>query len=407
MSRVGLKIYGTTKYLDDASEEILGSVSGINLCQTGPFIYATGNGSSAGTGTVAISKLIPPANVGGVQAQYAHACGLVDSWNTNAPSALAAYRGASDTATGAGTFRNWDLASFSNSRPFMIGILGDTTAAGSGFSLKVNGVTKSNLVQSADQSTSVLRRITSRQNCTLNNGITGSIRASKLGNCVVINMAGLTTTDATAQNVGTVPSDCKPAVNVVFQLINHNLKEYWTGYINANNGNIVIYNPNKNKLVSNAWGCAIYSTSNADVGSGADIFTKAPLKINGVQKTLQQINNANFTCRYASVASGYNPLHLWRWGNLVVGNCYYFRTGQTAAFNGNTVFTIPAGFRPAATSYSSGYGFVGQTNSPQPATGNRLAFNIGTDGKVQAWSKAAFQYDVEVCGLSFYYHCNS
>jgi hypothetical protein len=402
MARVGLKINGTTKYLDDGAEEVLGTVSGINLCHTGPFIYATGNGSSAGAGTVAISKLVPPANVGGAQAAYAHASGLVDSWNTNAPSALTAYPAATAATTGAGTFRNWDLAAFTNSRPFMVGLLGDNSTLGY-LGLKINGTTKNNLVPSAEDNAGSILRYANRQNCTLGNGFTGSARASKWGNCVVINLAGLTTTDATAQNLGSVPADCKPPVKVNFQLINHNTQEYWTAYIHTD-GTLVIYNPNKNKLVSNAWGGAIYSTTNAD--GGTNIFTNTPLKVNGTQKNLRQLSNANYTCRATSVTGSGGTLYLWRWGNFVAGNCYTYQPGQTDALNGKAMFTIPTGFRPAATAYSTGYGFMNQSTSPAPASGNRIATQITTAGVVNAWSKAGFASAALPMGLSFYYYCN-
>jgi hypothetical protein len=145
--QVGLKLNNVVRYLETADEQTLASISGIDLKQWGCLIYTSGNGNTSGTQSVPVSKLLPPSTS---TSNVAHSCGLVDLWQENRPSPLAASN-SSTTTTGAGSFSNFAGGNFTNSRPFMIGILGDGTASTT-YSLKMAGVTKNNIVPSAEVS---------------------------------------------------------------------------------------------------------------------------------------------------------------------------------------------------------------------------------------------------------------
>ncbi len=147
MAQQGLKILGTTRQVELDGEQTLATISGIDFKQYACLVYTSGNGNTSGTQSVPVSKLLPPSTS---TSNVAHSCGLVDLWQENRPSPLAASN-SSTTTTGAGSFSNFAGGNFSNSRPFMVGILGDGTATTT-YSLKMAGVTKNNIVPSAEVS---------------------------------------------------------------------------------------------------------------------------------------------------------------------------------------------------------------------------------------------------------------
>jgi hypothetical protein len=280
----------------------------------------------------------------------------------------------------------------------MIGILGDGTASTT-YSLKMAGATKNNIVPSAEVSGTLLRQVT-RADCPLASGFTGSIRASKIGNLVVINIAGLSSTVTTSAQICTVPAGYRPEKALTVQLMGYTKSGYYSCYLNPNGA--IGVDITDGQGLSSCYGCVVFGTSNTD--SGSNVFNYPVLKMNGVSKTLLQVNNANLTCRTTQVAGSGATWYLWKLGRFVCGNVWAFSPQQTGAFNNKTLVTLPVGFRPAATSYSSGFGFTDRSVSPQPASGNRIAITINTNGNVQGYSKTGFPYADLACGASFYFY---
>jgi hypothetical protein len=398
MGQQGLRLNNVVKYLETDGEQVLGSISGLEIRQYACFLYCVGNGSSAGAGTVDIPRLVPPSNTSGGSA-WSHCCGIADSWGANTTTYIAAVRGATDTTTGDGQFSDFAGTNFSNTRPFMVGLIGDTTSAGTNLSLKMNGVTKANLVQAADQKPSMLRQVT-RVNCPLVNGYTGSVKASKWGNCVVIGIAGVSGTATTSTVIATVPSGYRPEKSMTVQIIGNSRKEYYYASLSPS-GDLAVEITTGQGL-SDAWGGVIFGTSNSD--SGSNIFSYPQLKMNGVTKTLMQVNNTSLTCRTAIVSGSGGNWYLWKWGHFVAYNVWGYSPGQTGALSGKTLVTFPEGFRPASQSFSNGYGFAARILTPAPASGNRIAINIVHAGNVQAWSKTGFQTADTTCGASGYFY---
>jgi hypothetical protein len=408
MSSVGLKLNSTIKFLDDMTEQVLGTINGINLCQTGPFIYATGNGAATAASSTNINRLLAPAAIGQANAQYAYQCGIVDVWSQNKGSALSAYAAnATTTSTGAGGFRNWDLSSFANSRPFMVAFLGDGTSTAH-YGVKLNGVTKQ-ILPSAETANTILRYV-QRVNVPLYSGVTaGSITASKWGDIVIVNACGITSTRTAMEVViGTLPEGFRPSREQAMVFKNHN-GSYYNAAAIMSSGMINIAGAIAATPISNAWGCGIFCLS--DTNAVNPIWDKANMKINGVSKAMWAKNSdGKFSCKVGSMTP-VSPVTLgsgasafvYRVGNFVFGCCKMFRMGVAGQYNGVKIFTIPTGFRPAAAAYSTGFG----SQYANTLTANmRLATNISTDGSVNVWAGTSNGTATTSCSICFYYYCN-
>jgi hypothetical protein len=417
MARVGLKLYGTTKYLDDGKEEVLGTLNGLVLCQTGPFIYAKGEGGITGTRSVAIPRLCPPAAVGQANAKYAHCCGVVDSdvWGLGAIAVGAT--SATSTTTGAGTFECWDLPAYHSSRPYMVGLLGDGKGADY-LSMKLYNTTKTGFLPSAqDNPTGVLRRV-ERIIIPKKSGVNGTITASKWGSTVVLNLCGVSNfSTSTSAVLGTLPEGWRPNLYSVPIIIGpHNTKLYPSGWVNNITGEIWVGNLGRRGM-SNIWGCGIFCTEKYKIFNNP-IWTKTDVKMYGTTKSLLRISDESYKGSFLYIKDPYVApanddayLNLYRVGNFVYGYLRSFDTGRSSSsyLSGNTVLTIPDGWRPAEDCYSSGFGAqtdtVGKTSPLSPF---RVSYIIRTNGNVDAWTRLDImnQMSMKSCSLAFYYYCN-
>jgi hypothetical protein len=400
MARQGLKINGVTKYLDDGAVETLGTVNGLNLKHYGAFLFVDGNGNNTAAGSVAISKLCPPAaqTQAIMYRKNAYGCGVVpvcltfDSLKFYSAMGGISVSAANETATttGAGTFTTYDQTTFDGARPFMVALLGDSTTANT-VGLKINGTTKSNLVLSADDNTGSLFRQAERADGTRGSGIQGSITASKWGNCVVVNITDMRGTFTAGTVLATLPTGFRPPQNTFIQLLNNST--FIPAYINTA-GQIICQYSLDTTTQTGVYGCAVFGTSNT---SGSALFNTVGLKLNGVTKNILQLNNTGLTAECATVTSGVSSVtgtcYLWKWGKFVVGNAYYTQTTASYA----NAFTLPTGFRPAAAATTSGFGFNGMTGKTG-AVRNASIIDISTAGVVRIEGLSTGQ-----AGLSFYF----
>ncbi len=99
--------------------------------------------------------------------------------------------------------------------------------------------------------------------------------------------------------------------------------------------------------------------------------------------------------------------HIYRIGNFVFGHCdnWVPKSPATAAMNGKLIFTLPAGYRPKTTSFSTGfagqsYGAAGWT----PAVRSRIATQIEPDGQLKAWTHSSSYVATVGNTLSFYHY---
>jgi hypothetical protein len=396
----GLKIYDITKGLYSDTEEVLGSVSGCNLCGWGPFIYVTGNGSSAGYGSKNISKLIPPADKSDASTGFnAYGSGIIDSQQTGLSACSLRPATSSVTTTGSGTFNTYSLGNFTDSHPFTVALLGDRTAHGY-YGVKANGVTKSNLVPAPDDATSTFR-VASRQKVTLASDVTGSIYVSSWGNTVVLNASSVAfnTTSNGNKVLGTIPSGYRPSTNITINLSQNNGSRFYKAYVTSA-GEIIIYSSATSTSVSNCWGCGIWCTSTGDNSSG--LYSTVSLKVNGTTKTVLQYTGSNYNAMHttATNASGITgTCHVWKVGGFVYGNAYGINTGITSTMANRHGFTLPVGYRPVATSYSTGYMYLNKSGSYSMV---RAYARIDTNGEIRFWGNGSS--DNTDCGLVFYHY---
>jgi hypothetical protein len=412
MAKVGLKLNNVTKYLDDATEEVLGTVDGISLCRTGPFIYATGNGSGATpTRTVAIPRCVPPAAVGAANAEYGFCAGLVDSWQQACSALGCAASSATATATGAGTFRNWDIAHLGNSRPYMAGIIGDSGKKNF-LSMKINGKQKDNIVPEPQANPdSVLRYRYACADPVLASGVTGTFRVREWGDVLIMNISGANFPAKTTRlgRFTTVASEM-PKHRVPFQLINHNKEIYFKGHLTTDGYIDLESHSAVTQKGENAWGCAIWCYS--DSGTDTPMWRNADLKIANVQKSLLVRGNSYYLSYHSTATPAADitaeTCHVYRMGNFVFGHCDNWKPqGAAAAMNGKLIFTLPAGYRPKATSFSTG--FAGQSYGAEgytPAFRSRIATQIEANGQVKAWTHSSSYVATVGNLLSFYHYCD-
>jgi hypothetical protein len=394
MSIQGLKINGVTKSLDDGAPLILGTVSGLNLCQTGQFIYSSGNGASSGSGTVNISKLLPPAAGTDV---YGYSAGIVDSQQSGL-SALSGVSASGSTSTGAGSFRNFDLASYSNSHPFMVGLLGDGTTHGY-YGLKLNNVTKSNLVPAAEDAGGTFRKV-ERQKVTNGSGVTGNMYVSRWEGVVVLNMNSVAFTAVNGNTVlGTVPSGWRPPFTVTINLSPHNGSRFYKAFVTSA-GAITLYNTVAGTNISNAWGCGVWGTT--ATASTTALYSTPGLKMNGVTKNILQYTANHYNPQFGTGvnASGVTgTCNVWRYGNFVWGSAFEFNPNQSTLMSNVLLFTLPVGFRPKETTYSTGY--ISMPTSSSIAMVRSYA-RIDTNGEVRCWANGSS--NSTSCTLCFYFH---
>jgi hypothetical protein len=413
-----LTVGGVSKYLDDGGEQTLATIHGIGIRQTGPFIYATGNGDATGdpqtpvpgASEVNIAKFCPPyANASGTVYQV-YGGGIVDAWTANVASTLITVAPDNAKITGAGKIRTRDVSSYTNARPFMVGFYGDSATSRNVFSLTVNGV-KKDVIPSPEDHAGSLYRYVKRQNITITADVTdGRIDCSSLGSVVIMNIVYIDPALPAGDTVlAGLPVEFRPPVDISFPLVwpAFGTSHYFRAKV-LKDGRVIVSRTNvvTSGRFRNLFGIGIWSTS---LVNNPPLFVKEKLTIKGVTKEITRLNNPNLTTQYTSTkAIVFNTdadsgtLHLWRFGNFVFGNTLDFNP-RTSLANNSPIFLIPDGFRPAYPAYSCSYGYKLATGE-QGTEKTRLKHAIGPDGTVAGQENAGGT--TEKCGFSCYYYCN-
>jgi hypothetical protein len=416
MARLGLKINNDVRYLDDGAEQILGTIHGISIRQTGPFIYATGQGdntgnTNGGTSNIIISKLCPP-SPSALDIPQAYGNGLVDAGDVNAINRMTMERNSGTyTKTGSGKVISHAISSYKNSRPFLVGLVGDGTTQNR-HTLKINNVSKNNLIPAPEDHEGSLYRYAKRQEIQMNVGFSGSLYCSKFGSVVIMQLTKGTATfpqGETSLLASTLPEEFRPSVNVYFPIAHTPAQQNPSWFIGTAyaDGRVTVRRVIAAGTIQfdpNVSGIGIWSTNTVDA---PPLFKKVKLKMNGIEKEFTQLNNTELTTQHTYVAGvnkgeNFGVCRLWRLGNFVFGNAHHF-TPQTPTNPSANYFVIPEAWRPLEETYSCA-GALEASGSTEGMDNYRTRYKIGTDGVVSGVNTfsggSIYHY------LSFYYYCN-
>jgi hypothetical protein len=160
--------------------------------------------------------------------------------------------------------------------------------------------------------------------------------------------------------------------------------------------------------IKNLWGCGIYCLS--DVNATNPIWNKASLKIGTEAKNLWEKNSdGKYACKVAPLPPilpvNFAPggwASIYRVGNFVFGSAKSFRMGTAGPYGGFGAFTVPAGFRPVETAFSTGFGSIYANTLVE---NNRLAVNIEQSiSQIRIFSINTPVSATALLSFSFYYY---
>jgi hypothetical protein len=409
MSRTGLQIGTTTKFIDSPAAETIANCDGMFLQRAGAFIFSGGAGANTGNRFAYTQKYMPPFLAARAAVSTGNCCGIVDTSAGIDMQYCARDESGDTTKMGGGAYWTGNqLNRFPDARPFMVGFYGDTPTANTTAGIKVGSDTRTGfLLTGEDNGNSLYQGI---ERIVIDPPIHnpyGVVAASRWADVVILSLSGvfLTTTATDLVNLGILPTGWRPKHPVPLLILDMQSMKYPYAYVNTD-GNIYLIRDHTQSFTGD--GCAIWSTADASPSQSAIIT--ANLNVKGTKKTLMRVNPAvqltstMQTCTNASGVTG--TAYVYRMGNFVFGHSLGFSANISSIVTDQNLFQVPIDYMPSETVYSTGCGAYFNNGDPSKyADWERCRYIVDTDRWVKI--STSTKKSVNTCTLCFYYYCNA